>query len=41
LNDDELCEITPKSVRLRKKVLNKSERDRYEKQRRVAAEAGV
>ncbi len=40
LNDDELCEITPKSVRLRKKVLNKSERDRYEKQRRVA-EAGV
>ncbi len=41
LNDDELCEITPKSVRLRKKVLNKSERDRYEKQRRIAAEAGV
>ncbi|RKP55246.1 translational GTPase TypA [Cohnella endophytica] len=40
LNDDELCEITPKSIRLRKKVLNKSERDRYEKQRRVA-EAGV
>ncbi|TVY00558.1 translational GTPase TypA [Cohnella terricola] len=41
LNDDELCEITPKSIRLRKKVLNKSERDRAEKQRRVAAESGV
>ncbi|MFC5403030.1 translational GTPase TypA [Cohnella soli] len=40
LNDDELCEITPKSIRLRKKVLNKSERDRYEKQRRMA-ESGV
>jgi len=40
LNDDELCEITPKSIRLRKKVLNKSERDRAEKQRRVA-ESGV
>jgi len=41
LNDDELCEITPKSIRLRKKVLNKSERDRAEKQRRIAAESGV
>ncbi|WP_123039842.1 translational GTPase TypA [Cohnella candidum] len=40
LNDDEYCEITPKSIRLRKKVLNKSERDRYEKQRKMA-EAGV
>jgi GTP-binding protein len=40
LNDDELCEITPKGIRLRKKVLNKSERDRYEKQRRVV-ESGV
>jgi len=40
LNDDELCEITPKSIRLRKKVLNKSERDRSEKQRRMA-ESGV
>jgi GTP-binding protein len=37
LNDDEYCEITPKSVRLRKKVLNKSERDRYEKQRKLAS----
>jgi GTP-binding protein len=36
LNDDEYCEITPKSVRLRKKILNKSERDRYDKQRKMA-----
>jgi GTP-binding protein len=40
LNDDELCEITPKSVRLRKKILNKSERDKFDKQRKMA-EAGV
>lgn len=40
LNDDELCEITPKSIRLRKKILNKSERDRYDKQRKMA-ESGV
>ncbi|MGD9678757.1 MAG: translational GTPase TypA [Vulcanibacillus sp.] len=35
LGDDEYCEITPESVRLRKKYLNKSERDRFEKQRKV------
>ncbi|MFD2333890.1 translational GTPase TypA [Cohnella sp. GCM10020058] len=40
LNDDELCEITPKSIRLRKKLLNKSERERSEKQRKMA-ESGV
>lgn len=40
LNDDEYCEITPKSIRLRKKILNKGERDRYEKHRKMA-EAGV
>jgi len=34
LNDDELCEVTPQSVRLRKKHLNKSDRERYGKQRR-------
>ncbi|NMA91358.1 MAG: translational GTPase TypA [Amphibacillus sp.] len=28
LNDDEYCEVTPKSIRLRKKVLNKSEREK-------------
>jgi GTP-binding protein len=36
LNDDEYCEITPKSIRLRKKLLNKSERERAEKQRKMA-----
>ncbi|OZB91704.1 translational GTPase TypA [Paenibacillus sp. XY044] len=36
LNDDEYCEITPKSVRLRKKLLNKSERERAEKHRKMA-----
>jgi len=36
LNDDEFCEITPKSIRLRKKILNKSERERAEKQRKMA-----
>jgi GTP-binding protein len=40
LNDDEYCEITPKSIRLRKKILNKSERERAEKHRRTA-QAGV
>lgn len=37
LNDDEYCEITPKSVRLRKKILNKGDRERSEKQRKVSA----
>lgn len=36
LNDDEYCEITPKSIRLRKKLLNKSERDRAEKNRKMS-----
>lgn len=40
LNDDEYCEITPKSIRLRKKILNKSERERAEKNRKNA-EAGL
>jgi GTP-binding protein len=35
LNDDELCEITPKSIRLRKKLLNKSERERADKNRKM------
>lgn len=37
LNDDEYCEITPKSIRLRKKILNKSERERAEKNRKMSA----
>lgn len=32
LADDEYCEITPKNVRLRKKVLKKGERERAQKQ---------
>jgi len=36
LNDDEYCEVTPKSIRLRKKILNKSERERAEKKRKTA-----
>ncbi|GIP57767.1 translational GTPase TypA [Paenibacillus woosongensis] len=36
LNDDEYCEITPKNIRLRKKILNKSERERAEKHRKMS-----
>lgn len=36
LNDDEYCEVTPKSIRLRKKILNKSERERFEKHRKMS-----
>lgn len=36
LNDDEYCEVTPKSIRLRKKILNKSERERAEKHRKMS-----
>lgn len=36
LNDDEYCEITPNAIRLRKKILNKGERERAEKHRRTA-----
>jgi GTP-binding protein len=36
LNDDEYCEVTPKSIRLRKKILAKGERERAEKQRKTA-----
>jgi GTP-binding protein len=35
LNDDEYCEITPNAIRLRKKILNKGERERAEKQRKT------
>ena len=34
LADDEYLEVTPKSLRLRKKYLKKAERERYEKNRR-------
>jgi len=36
LNDDEYCEITPKSIRLRKKVLDKAERERVTKKSKTA-----
>lgn len=35
LNDDEYCEVTPKSIRLRKKILNKSEREKLDKRKRT------
>src|SRR5699024_1452543 len=31
LNDDEYCEVTPDSIRLRKKILDKGERERASK----------
>ncbi|KHF40829.1 translational GTPase TypA [Halalkalibacter okhensis] len=37
LNEDEYCELTPDSIRLRKKILVKSEREREEKRRKLAA----
>jgi len=33
LNEDELAEITPKKIRLRKKILNENDRKRYSKSR--------
>ncbi len=38
LNDDEYCEVTPQSIRLRKKILNKSERERTTKRQKLAKE---
>jgi GTP-binding protein len=36
LNDDEYCEVTPDSIRLRKKILDKNERERVTKKKKVA-----
>lgn len=36
LNDDEYCEVTPESIRLRKKVLNKNEREKAAKKKKIA-----
>ncbi len=36
LNDDEYCEITPESIRLRKKILDKNERERVAKKQKLA-----
>ncbi|SIQ60679.1 translational GTPase TypA [Domibacillus enclensis] len=35
LNDDEYCELTPESIRLRKKILDKNERERAAKKKQV------
>ena len=35
LNDDEYCELTPESIRLRKKILDKSERERHAKKKKI------
>jgi len=39
INDDELVEVTPKTIRLRKRVLDHSERKRVEKARDAGSEA--
>jgi GTP-binding protein len=36
LNDDEYCEVTPESVRLRKKILDKNEREKMAKKKKYA-----
>lgn len=36
LNDDEYCEVTPESIRLRKQILNKNEREKAEKKKKKA-----
>ncbi|MBM7692417.1 GTP-binding protein [Peribacillus deserti] len=36
LNDDEYCELTPESIRLRKKILEKNERERVTKKKKFA-----
>jgi GTP-binding protein len=40
INDDELLEVTPKSLRLRKKLLTSNEREIAKKQEKKLAEAG-
>jgi GTP-binding protein len=36
LNEDEYCEVTPESIRLRKKILDKNERERVAKKKKMA-----
>ncbi|EAD6793763.1 translational GTPase TypA [Listeria monocytogenes] len=36
LNEDEYCEVTPESIRLRKKILNKNEREKAVKRSKTA-----
>ncbi|MFD1851787.1 translational GTPase TypA [Oceanobacillus bengalensis] len=35
LNEDEYCEVTPESIRLRKKILNKNEREKAAKRSKI------
>jgi len=35
LDDDEYCEVTPESIRLRKKILNKNEREKASKRSKI------
>jgi len=37
LNDDEYMEVTPESIRLRKQILNKAEREKANKKKKSAA----
>jgi GTP-binding protein len=39
LNDDEYCEVTPESIRLRKKILDKNERERSAKKKKYAEQS--
>ena len=34
LNEDEYCEVTPESIRLRKKILDKNEREKSGKRKK-------
>ncbi|MBC5946876.1 translational GTPase TypA [Bacillus pumilus] len=36
LNEDEYCEVTPESIRLRKKILDKNEREKAAKKKKLA-----
>ncbi|MTH52579.1 translational GTPase TypA [Bacillus mangrovi] len=36
LNDDEYCEVTPESIRLRKKILDKNEREKAAKKKKLS-----
>ncbi|AVM23663.1 translational GTPase TypA [Bacillus pumilus] len=36
LNEDEYCEVTPESIRLRKKILDKNEREKSAKKKKLA-----
>ncbi|ASS90965.1 MAG: translational GTPase TypA [Bacillaceae bacterium] len=39
LNDDEYCEVTPQSIRLRKKILDKNEREKAAKKKKLSSQS--